>query len=360
VVGVGDELRPTPYLCVDLPVVEANVAAMAAHARELGVALRPHAKTHKSLELARLQLEAGAVGLTVATIGEAEAFAAAGFRDLFVGYPLYVDAPLARRIRALLDHTRLRLAVDSAEGCRVLADALGPDAGAVEVMIEVDSGQHRTGVEPAHAGAVAQAAVEAGLDLAGVFTFPGHGYTPGGRALVAREETDALARAVDAVARAGFVCQVVSGGSTPTAEHTAPGVVSELRPGVYVFGDAQQWELGTVGPDRIALACVTSVVSVTGDRVALDAGSKSVGADRAPWASGFGRLLEHPDALVTLLSEHRAVVVWDHSPLPRLGDRLRLVPNHVCSAVNLADELVVSERGVETGSWRVVARGANT
>jgi D-serine deaminase-like pyridoxal phosphate-dependent protein len=159
---------------------------------------------------------------------------------------------------------------------------------------------------------------------------------------------------------------VVSGGSTPSAHDADGSVLTEIRPGVYVFGDAQQWELGTTTPDAIALTAVGTVVSHagrhSGRQLVLDTGSKVVAADRAPYSSGHGRLLDHPDARVTQLSEHHAVVAWPHEELPPLGSRLRVVPNHVCTAVNLVDELVVV-RGTDpepVDVWRVAARGANT
>jgi D-serine deaminase-like pyridoxal phosphate-dependent protein len=245
--------------------------------------------------------------------------------------------------------------VDGAQGARALA-AQVPGAA---VMVEVDSGHHRSGVAPERAGEVGEAAARAGLQVRGVFTFPGHGYSPGAAPDAARQEVQAMRRAEASLTRTGLSATVVSGGSTPTAAATAGAaehVLTELRPGVYVFSDAQQWELGTAGPQDIALTCVATVVSRHDDRVVLDAGSKAVGADRPVWATGHGRLLDHPDARITSMSEHHAVVAWDHSPVPEPGTRVRVVPNHVCNAVNLADELVLGDGS----SWRVAARGANT
>jgi D-serine deaminase-like pyridoxal phosphate-dependent protein len=354
--GTGPEAllhsRPTPYLLVDADLLRANVEAMAAHARELGLALRPHAKTHKSVDVARLQLAAGAAGLTVATVSEAEVFVDAGCPDVFVAYPLWVDAARGARLRELSARATVAVGVDSVEGARALA-AQVPGAA---VLVEVDSGQHRTGVHPEQAGPVAEGAAHAGLDVRGAFTFPGHGYAPGAQADVAAEESAALKVAVASLAAHGIDARVVSGGSTPTARAVDAEVLTELRPGVYVFGDAQQWELGTTTPDRVALTCLATVVSHGDGTVVLDAGSKALGADRAAWATGWGRLLDHPGARVTQLSEHHAVVAWDDSPAPPLGSRLRVVPNHVCTTVNLADELVLT-----TGeAWPVSARGAVT
>jgi D-serine deaminase-like pyridoxal phosphate-dependent protein len=345
-------VRPTPFLLVDRDLVTANIEAMARFAAGRGLSVRPHAKTHKCAEVARLQRDAGAAGLTVATVAEAQIFAEAGFRDLFVAYPLWVDPDKGSRLRDLGTRARVTVGADSPEGVRALA----AQVPGCSVLVEVDSGHHRSGVAAGDAGALAEGAVRAGLDVRGVFTFPGHSYAPGVAAAVAVEEAAALRTAVGSLSDHGVEAVVVSGGSTPSAVETDADVVTEIRPGVYVFGDAQQWELGTTTPDRIALTCVATVVSRAGGRVVLDAGSKVLGADRAGYATGYGRLLDHPDVRVEMLSEHHAVVAWDSSPVPEPGSRVRVVPNHVCAAVNLVDELVLTDGS----TWRVVARGANT
>jgi D-serine deaminase-like pyridoxal phosphate-dependent protein len=348
--------RPTPHLVVDADVLEANVASMAAFARDRGVALRPHAKTHKSPRVAELQLSAGATGLTVATVSEAEVFGEAGCTDLFVAYPLWVDAARGARLRSLTEGVSLVVGTDSVEGARALATHV-PGAS---VLIEVDSGHHRSGVLPNDAGALAEVALHAGLEVRGVFTFPGHSYSPGVGLDVAGQESTALRTAATSLSQHGIEPIVVSGGSTPSVAGADADVLTELRPGVYVFGDAQQWELGTTPPSAIALTCLATVVSHAGGRVVLDSGSKVLGADRPPWTTGWGRLLDHPDARIELLSEHHAVVDWAGGPLPQLGSRLRVVPNHVCNAVNLADELVVVRGSAVEDVWPVSARGANT
>lgn len=345
----------TPYLEVDLDVLDANIAAMAALAAERSLALRPHAKTHKCLEIARRQLDAGAAGLTVATVAEAECFVDAGCTDVFIAYPVWAAGKRGERLAALAGRAALRVGVDSVQGARALARA----AGGLEVLVEVDSGHHRTGVAPEAALDVALAARDAGLVVRGVFTFPGHGYGPGTAARAAAEEAEALRRAAEALGSAGFGPLVLSGGSTPTAG-LAAGPLTELRPGVYVFGDAQQLELGTCGPDEVALRAAATVVSRSPGRVVVDAGSKVLGADRPPWATGFGRVAGHLGARVEALSEHHATVTWDTGPLPELGSVVHLVPNHVCAAVNLADELVVVSQGSVVDRWAVAARGANT
>ncbi len=202
--GVIEELA-TPFLAVEVDVLDRNVAALAARARDAQVSVRPHAKTHKCVEIARRQLEVGAVGLSVATLAEAEVFAAAGFEDLFIAYPLWAGGPRAARLRALAGSVSLRIGVDSADGARGLAHAL---AGApAQVLVELDSGMGRTGVAPQHAAAVARAAVAEGLDVAGVFTFPGHAYRPGGPPAAGADEAAALGAGAAALESAGVQCQ---------------------------------------------------------------------------------------------------------------------------------------------------------
>jgi D-serine deaminase-like pyridoxal phosphate-dependent protein len=268
----------TPYLRLDVAVMEANIAAMAVHAAGAGLALRPHTKTHKCPQIGARQLAAGAHGLTVATIGEAEVFAEV-CADLFIAYPLWVDTDDAARLRALADRgVALRVGCDSIESAAQLSGL------PVEVLIEIDSGHHRSGVRPEDAGTLARHVADAGLTVSGVFTFPGHSYSPASPAQAAAEEASALATAAASVRAAGGECRLISGGSTPSAGFTTGGILNELRPGVYVFGDAQQLDLGTIGFEQVALTVVSRVVSHAGGRVICDAGSKALGADRAPWA----------------------------------------------------------------------------
>ena len=346
---------PTPFLHVDVERLDRNLRRTAQWTRDAGVDLRPLVKTHKSPEIAGRQLALGAVGITVATIGEAEVFVESGCDDVLVAYPLWLTTDAADRLRALTGRARLTIGVDSVESAARADDLLS--GSGIELLVEVDSGHHRSGTPPQLAGRVAAAA--GGLVVAGAFTFPGHSYSPEGRRSAAEQESAALAAAAVSLRGAGIEPRVRSGGSTPSLVHSDLDTVTELRPGVYVFGDAQQWELGAVDPEDIALTCRATVVSHAGGRLVLDAGSKVLGADRAAYSSGFGRLLDHPDARVVLLSEHHAVVDLGEAPPPPLGSRVRVVPNHVCNAVNLVDTLWVSEDPEQLAAWPVAARGRN-
>jgi D-serine deaminase-like pyridoxal phosphate-dependent protein len=356
----------TPDIIIDLDILERNIARMAAAVQEKGLILRPHAKTHKILEIAARQMAAGAAGLTVATIGEAEVFADAGIDDIFIAYPLWLSPQKAERLRRLAATAKIAVGVDSAAGAAMLGARLGQAAGSVSVLVEVDSGHHRSGVSPEAAGAVAEAASQAGLQVAGVFTFPGHSYAPGMPAEAAAQEQQALRHATQSLAAAGFEATRRSGGSTPTALLTEASTATEVRPGVYVFGDAQQLELGRCAVEDVALTVAATVVSHhetppdAPARFIIDAGSKILGSDRPAWASGFGRLIDHAEARITALSEHHATVEWpERGTVPPLGSRLRVIPNHVCLAVNLVDDVAVTRRGVLVDRWAVAARGKN-
>lgn len=354
----------TPAVVVDSGTLDGNLRAMADSAAHRGLALRPHGKTHKSAEIARRQLALGAAGLTVATVGEAEAFAAAGVTDIFIAYPVWADDGRSGRLRDLAGRIQLSVGVDSAAAVQRLAAAL---AGApAQVLVEVDCGLRRSGVAPAGAGSVAAAVDAAGLHLAGVFTFPGHSYAPGAPAPAAEDEAAALAAAAASLAEAGLPCPVRSGGSTPSAALTLGpadgGPVTELRPGVYAFNDAQQVVLGTCTVDEVALAILATVISApAADRFVLDSGAKMLGPDRPAWVPGHGLLPDFPDAVITGLWEHHAVVRHPAGqPAPQVGDQVVVLPNHVCTVVNLVDSIYVTEDGQVVDVWPVTARGRNT
>jgi D-serine deaminase-like pyridoxal phosphate-dependent protein len=363
----------TPYLAIDKKLLAKNIEAMAKQTTKAGISLRPHVKTHKILELAKAQLASGAVGITVATIGEAEVFAKAGIRDIFIAYPLFVNDSKLKRLRKLARKIKLTLAIDSAQAAKALAIELQ----GTKVLVEIDSGHHRSGCSPQEAGELALKAKSLGLDPIGVFTFPGHSYKPKGAKQAVADEQVALRVASKAMASVGIEPKVVSSGSTPSVQgsaeysvnsRNAKSIVNELRPGVYVFNDAQQLELGTCTAKQIALWAVATVVSVNDNRMILDSGSKTLGADKAAWATGYGRLLDVPEARIVALSEHHATVVFPKQTkpkvsggkVPKLGDLVRVVPNHVCNAVNLVDRIYLLDSNKVVGSWKVAARGRNS
>jgi D-serine deaminase-like pyridoxal phosphate-dependent protein len=329
---------------------------MRAVAAAAGAALRPHAKTHKCLEVGRRQLAHGAVGLTVATLAEAEAFAADGCPSVFIAYPLWAgSATRPARLAALRERTELRVGVDSAAAGEALA-AARPGA---RVLIEIDSGQHRSGIPVSQVTALATECRALGLDVIGAFTHPGHAYGKPDAATVAAAAADeraALAAAGDALEGLTDEAPVLSGGSTPTAEAGVAAPLTEVRPGTYVFGDRQQMLLAGLAEEDVALVVAARVVSAPrpGEAV-LDCGSKALSSDRPGWLKGYGLILEAPEATIVMLSEEHAVVHGATSPL-RVGDLVRVIPNHVCPVVNLTSELLTADGDTLTGRWQVRAR----
>ncbi len=348
----------TPALVVDRARLRSNVAAMADTARSKGVALRPHAKTHKSIHIANLQIGAGAVGLTVATLSEAAAFAEHGVDDLLIAYPIVPIDTKAGRFRDLLDRVTLRVGVDSAAGAAAIAAAAA--GRAVSVLIEIDSGQHRTGVPASEAAALAAECDRLGLTVDGVFTHGGHAYAgPDAPTGAGIDEGDQLSLAAHALRDAGRVISVVSAGSTPTWRSPRPPAVTEERPGTYVFGDRQQVALGAQDPGDCAAWIAATVVGVRDGRIVLDAGSKALTAERPEWLAGYGTVPELGGALITRISEHHGVL--DDVPTAGVcvGDQVSVVPNHICTAVNLFDEYVVVEADRVVDRWPLIARGRN-
>lgn len=348
----------TPALVVDLDRLSANVSRMSETVRSRGLTLRPHAKTHKCLEIARMQVAAGATGLTVATLSEAEVFADSGFADLFVAYPVYPVGAKAGRLRDLLDQMGLSVGVDNVAGAAALAQVA--QGRSLRVVLEVDSGQHRTGVDPGAVLALAEECRALGLSVAGVFTHGGHSYGgPSAPAPAAADEGGALSRAAARLSAAGFEVDVVSAGSTPTTGAARPAAVTEERPGSYVFYDRQQLALGACSVDDIALTVAATVVSTGHGRFVVDAGSKALASDRPAWLHGHGWIPSLGEAYVTTLSEHHGVVEGA-SRVPAVGEVVQVVPNHVCTVVNLFDEYAVVSGGALVDRWRVAARGRNT
>lgn len=357
--GVPWTALDTPALVLDLDRLETNIAMMADHARRGGVALRPHFKTHKSAAIARRQLAAGAIGMTVATLDEAEALIEAGIHSpILLAYQI-VATPKLDRALSLAARVSLTLAIDSAEGATRVARAAAAVGAALDVWIEIDSGLARCGVLPADAPALAR--VVAGLDglrLTGMFTHGGQSYgasDAAGVAIVAEVEARAVVDAAQATRAIGIPIATVSAGSTPTARFLggASGL-TEIRPGTYALYDALQVALGTTTREHCALSIATTVVSRPApDRAVVDAGSKTLGLDRGAHGStllqGYGDLIDIDGALIRLSEEHGMLAIPPDSPLA-IGDRVRIIPNHVCTTTNLGRTL----HGVRDGIVREI------
>jgi D-serine deaminase-like pyridoxal phosphate-dependent protein len=329
----------TPALLVDRARLEANVAAMAEAMRRAGVALRPHFKTSKSLEVARLQADAGAVGFTCATPAEVDALLEAGHRDLFWAHaPVGPKAALAAEFNR---RGRVIVAVDSAE----LVDGLAPG---IPVRIEVDTGLGRTGVAAAEVPALARRIRDRGLELDGVYTFEGQAYTAPDRAAAAVRAAQELVAVAETLRADGIAAPSVSVGSTPGAA-SAPFVagVTEARPGTYVFADAGQVRLGSQRLGDCALTVAATVIRVGDAGAVVDAGTKALGSERAPDGT-FGIVPEHDGVVAAAWEEHG--LITGASGLS-VGDVVHIVPNHACITVNMWSRMLAGDE-----TWAVVAR----
>ncbi len=350
----------TPESVVDLDIVERNARQLQSALDERGVALRPHVKTHKSPDLARLQLDAGARGITVGNLGEAEVFADAGFDDIFIAYPILAEGPKVDRLRALAARPGLLLSVgfDSIDGAERLAAAVR-GSRPLRVLLELDPGNRRTGARPDDARSIVETAMRLGLDVRGVFTHGGHAYRPGGSEPAGADEVRALTAGADALLALGIESPTISAGSTPTQLTAAVAPVNEIRAGTYLLGDRQQWAIGAVPVDGIALAVAATVVSTAVDgQVVIDAGAKTLTKDIAPYLEGYGAIPAYPDAVIDRLSDYHGVVrIPEGTPSPAVGEVLAVVPNHVCPVIDTRDEFTVTRAGAIVGRWPVLARG---
>jgi D-serine deaminase-like pyridoxal phosphate-dependent protein len=351
----------TPCVLIELDRLQRNVERMAEQARAKGVALRPHGKTHKLPEVARIQTAAGARGLTLAKVGEAEVFAEHGFDDIFLAYPI-VGADKARRLLRLAERIQIAVGADSVIGAATLSEVFAAAGRRLDVLLKVDVGAARVGVKPEQAPEAAERlAALAGVRLRGVFTHAGQSYhcdEAAGVAEVGRHEAEALSGAAAELRRAGLPCDVVSVGSTPTALHSLRAGVTETRPGTYVYYDATQTSLGACRLDDCALTVLATVVSVPApERAVVDAGSKSLSSDPLrPRAGGHGWILGRESRVQRLSEEHGVIGVVPGESF-RVGERVRIVPNHACPVSNLFDRVFAVRNGRVEAVWPVAARG---
>lgn len=328
-----------------------------------GINIRPHTKTHKSLFIARLQIESGCRGLTVAKVGEAKVMAQVA-DDLLLAYPA-LDPPRAASAAELAKTIALRVAVDSELAARALSDAAGSAGSTLGMLVDLDVGLHRTGVQsPQLALELARTIAKMpNLRLDGLFCYPGQVWNkPDQQGESLNKVADLLEETLDLWRRDGLSAQIVSGGSTPSAlQSNLVRQYTEIRPGTYVFNDMNTVRGGFCGIEDCAARIVATVISTAvPNQVVLDSGSKTLTSDRCipqPEA-GHGYIVEYPEAVIRRLSEEHAQVEFaPGSRRPELGQRVTIVPNHICPCVNLQDELWWREEDGSINPIRVDARG---
>jgi D-serine deaminase-like pyridoxal phosphate-dependent protein len=371
---------PTPAVLIDRPRVLANIDRMQEAADRRGIRMRPHTKTHKSPVVARWQIDRGAIGICCAKLGEAEVFADAGFTDIRLPYPLSpVNAP---RVVSLLERTSVSFIVDHAGVAQQWSQAMTQAGRTVDVLIKVNVGFHRCGIDPDPATAVAfikEVAALPGLHLRGLLSHAGHAYhatSPEHLRTIAEDEARTLHTLATAAQREGIQIEELSAGATPTARFSLQqDWLTEYRAGNYVYFDRTQVGLEAATLDHCALTVLATVVSKPAvDRIILDCGSKTLSADTARGFSpivGYG-VIYHPadvapgaapslDLIVERLSEEHATVrvAGGHTVLEP-GDRVRVVPNHACVVSNLVDEAWLTDKQHVLEPLPIAARGKIT
>ncbi len=342
----------TPALVIDMDRVERNIARIQAICDKAGVANRPHIKTHKSPFLAQLQIQAGAQGITCQKLGEAEVMAEAGLDNILISYNLIGDEKIAR-LGALLAKTNVTVAADNPVVIAGLSNAGAAAGRPLPVVIECDTGRKRAGVEtPAEAIALAKQIAETpGLSFAGFMLYP----TETGWPEAQRFYNDAL----NGVRQLGLNPIIVSTGGSPNLVNVGKlDGATEHRPGTYVYNDRMQVAAGVAAWDDCALHVYSTVVSrAAPERGILDAGSKTLTADSGG-LDGYGLILEHPEAKIARFAEeHGFLDLSKTNSRPLVGDVVRIVPNHVCVVVNMADEVVMVRGEDIIGTLPVAARG---
>lgn len=357
------DLIETPVPLVDLGVMRGNIARIAGYCRGHGLNWRPHTKTHKSPVVAAEQLAGGASGLTVATLREAEVMATLT-DDLLLAYPQVGEAKLMRLFAMEEWPADFMVAVDSAAALDALASAARHAGREIGVLIELDAGMHRVGVQnPEKAVELAERAARApGVRYDGIMFYPGHlrnaatEIGPGINALA-----EMVGQYLGALSKAGLPPRIVSGGSTPTIwqSHQVQGL-TEVRAGTTVYGDRTTASIGVCEWSDCAYTVLATVVSVAvPGQAVIDAGSKALTREELRAAGGgFGALLDRPEVILSSLSEEHGLLDLGRTDWrPAVGDRVRVVPNHVCVSVHLHERIYGVENGAIVQQWPVAARG---
>jgi D-serine deaminase-like pyridoxal phosphate-dependent protein len=342
----------TPVPVIDLDRVEHNLAKMQAYCDHHGLRLRPHIKTHKIPAFAQRQLALGASGITCQKLGEAEVMADAGLDDIFISYPLIGPAK-AQRLAELSRHARVSVGIDNTIALATIGEAAHASNHVIGVLVEFDSGNKRTGVTSvAQALELAQHVQRTpGLRFDGLMTYPSTAAT-----------ADFVAEARKEFEKADIPISVVSGGGTPNAwgAHEIAGL-TEVRVGTYIYHDRATVGAGAAALDECAFHLHATVISrPTEDRAVIDAGSKSLSSDGIDpsYGKGYGLILGYEEAVIERLNEEHGIVDLSRcASKPVVGERIRIVPNHVCVVSNLHDEVAVSRDGELVEMWQVAARG---
>jgi D-serine deaminase-like pyridoxal phosphate-dependent protein len=355
----------TPALILDLDIMERNIASMAAYSAQAKVSLRPHIKTHKIPRIAQRQIDAGAIGITSAKHSEAAVMVAEDIRDILIAYPI-VSAAKADALASLVaEGASITVSLDSETSARCLSEAAGRSGQHFTLLVEIDVGFGRCGLATSGLALSLARLIDTlpGVTFGGLMYYPGHIFAQGpdqeAKIVDVNRRVDA---AWDALTSAGFTITTVSGGSSPTARRATDfHHITEIRPGMYPFNDRNLLEAGYATLGDCALRVLATVVStaVSGHAV-LDTGSKTLSSDRLLTGDkiGFGLVVEDPTASLFGLSEEHGHLDIAHSEKKyTVGERLTVIPNHVCTTINMHNSLYAVRNGAVEDIWQIPGRG---
>ena len=345
----------TPAVIVDSDKLQRNISAMAQFARKHGVKLRPHIKTHKMVEIAKVQLEAGAVGIATAKIGEAEVMADHGITDILVAYPIIGEEKL-HRLKKLKERATVATVVDSVEQAEVLSRFAKEHCLSFDLLIEVDTGLKRCGVLPGEPvkELYQKLSTLPGLHVRGILTHAGHAYGASRYEEVRKiglQEGTLMVETAQLLRKSNLPLDEISVGSTPTVRLSGSvDGVTEIRPGNYVFNDMTQVRLGVAKVEDCALRVVARIVGQpASDRFIIDAGAKSLALDQGAHGTtgvkGYGYIVGHPELTITRLSEEHGIVQIEGNTLLKIGSLVEIIPNHSCPVVNLTETVSIVQQG---------------
>ncbi len=352
----------TPQLIIDWDIMQNNIRNMQQVADQAGIKLRPHTKTHKTPAIAHLQTKAGAKGITVAKLGEAQVMHAGGVDDILIAFPLQ-GAPKLERLLQLAERANVRVSLDSRKVAQDISDAAQTRGMKIGVYVEVDVGLGRVGAAH-HEGArdLVRDIVELpGIEFLGIMTHAGHVHaakTLEDVKQVSKEEGEWMVETADLIRADGIEVREVSIGSTPTARFSSHVKgVTEMRPGTYVFYDTTQVLKFAATWDDCAQTVLTTVVAKHPDRLIFDCGSKTLSSDPAPNGL-FGTVKGYPHlAIKRLNEEHATVHIAGEGPLPDIGAKVEIIPNHACAVMNLHDSFIATGKDNVIGEYAIQARG---
>lgn len=358
----------TPALLVDKRILLENIKRMAELAQNNNVKLRPHIKAHKCTKIAKLQIAYGAQGITVAKLSEGEVMFKAGINDILIAFQIVNREKLARLKKLIVAGAKITCLVDNLEQAKILNDFGKENDIFLETYVEIDSGLKRTGITPREIVDFVKGLHNfTNLKFTGILTHAGHVYSTGKDqvAPIGREEGLIMETVARDLHKSGFSDFEVSVGSTPTVKYSGQNQkVTEIRPGNYVFNDGIQLGLGVANYNHCSFKVLATVISKPSpDRLVIDAGSKTLALDKgahgAEIVKGFGIITEYPQLTIQRLSEEHGIVEVKGDKVPQIGEKLSIIPNHACTVVNLADQLILTEGNQVIDRWEIDARGKN-